>query len=150
MSLQLRVDDSLAAALAGRAGDVPAAGLVFAPARDVPGWDEALAELQECFRLTRDAATRGDPVVYVVSHDDLLGRRGALGAMLAAGLVSAARSLALETRKSGVPVNVVATTAGTEPGTTARWVLRLLAESGDGVTGEVVRLGGDHLGKVVP
>jgi 3-oxoacyl-[acyl-carrier protein] reductase len=57
-----------------------------------------------------------------VHNDDLLGRRGAGRAMVATGLLSAARTAAVELVKSGVPVNVLAVEDETDPSTVARWV----------------------------
>ncbi|MGH8875099.1 MAG: hypothetical protein ACRDVM_07595, partial [Acidimicrobiia bacterium] len=50
------------------AGFIPAgpeAGLVFAPAEPSDQWEDVLAELEEAFRLTREAARGGGPVVYL-------------------------------------------------------------------------------------
>ncbi|MGH8875548.1 MAG: hypothetical protein ACRDVM_09920, partial [Acidimicrobiia bacterium] len=83
-------------------------------------------------------------VVYLVDGPDLLGQRGAGRAMVACGLLSGARTAAIE----GVAVNVVAVEEGTPPAVIAVWAGRLLER--DGPTGELVRLGGSHLGKALP
>jgi hypothetical protein len=106
------------------------------------------AELTAAFEVTRAAMQEERPLVFVVAHDDLLGRRGSGRAMVAAGLLSAARTAAVEARRSGVPVNTLAVEAEWDPETVARWVLRLMERGGP--TGELVRLGGDHLGKALP
>jgi len=111
-------------------------------------WGEVLAALTRAFEATRAAAQAGDSIVYVVHNDDLLGRRGAGKAMVAAGLLSAARTAALEGIKDGWTVNVVAFSAGTDPETVADWADHLI-ESSD-VTGEVLRIGPDHIGKALP
>ena len=111
-------------------------------------WGEVLAALTRAFEATRAAAQAGDSIVYVVHNDDLLGRRGAGKAMVAAGLLSAARTAALEGIKDGWTVNVVAFSAGTDPETVADWADQLI-ESSD-VTGEVLRIGPDHIGKALP
>jgi len=87
-------------------------------------------------------------VVYVVAGDDLLGRRGPGRAMVACGLLSAARTAAVEGARAGVPVNTLAVEADTPPATVAAWVARLLEPGGP--TGELVRLGTAHLGKALP
>ena len=111
-------------------------------------WGEVLAALTRAFEATRAAAQAGDSIVYVVHNDDLLGRRGTGKAMVAAGLLSAARTAALEGIKDGWTVNVVALSAGTDPEAVADWADRLI-ESAD-VTGEVLRIGPDHIGKALP
>lgn len=123
-------------------------GAVFA-ARDVgDAWAEVASELDEAFLLARDAARDGTPMAYVVHHDDLLGRRGPGRAMVATGILSAARTAAVEQAKARIPVNVIAVDDGIEPATIARWA-RILAE-GPVPTGELVRLGASHLGKALP
>ena len=111
-------------------------------------WGEVLAALTRAFEATRAAAQAGDSIVYVVHNDDLLGRRGTGKAMVAAGLLSAARTAALEGIKDSWTVNVVAFSAGTDPETVADWADHLI-ESSD-VTGEVLRIGPDHIGKALP
>ena len=67
--------------------------------------------------------------------------------MAACGLLSGARTAAIEGRKSGVPVNVLAV----EDDTTARdsrGVGGTAAEPG-GPSGELVHLGSAHLGKAL-
>ena len=113
-------------------------------------WAAVLAEFREAFDLTRAALGAGAPVVYVVDQRDLLGQRSPAAAMAATGLLSGARSAAFEMRKAGVPVNVVATEETSPPEAVAAWVERLLAPGPGGPTGELVRLGGDHLGKALP
>ena len=68
--------------------------------------------------------------------------------MLATGLLSAARTAALEGIKDGWTVNVVAFSDGTDPDTVADWADHLVGSSG--VTGEVLRIGPDHIGKALP
>ena len=113
-------------------------------------WEDVLAELTAAFEMTQAALGAGAPVVYVVDQRDLLGQRGAGSAMVASGLLSAARSAADEARRDGVPVNVIATGADTPAAALASGLERLLAPEGGGPTGELIRLGGDHLGKALP
>ncbi len=145
------VPQRLATALAdlGLGGDGPGEGRVFAALEDVgDDWEAVRAELTGAFEVTRAAMQEGRPLVFVVAHDDLLGRRGSGRAMVAAGLLSAARTAAVEARRAGVPVNTLAVEAEWDPETVARWVLRLMEPGGP--TGELIRLGGDHLGKALP
>jgi hypothetical protein len=111
-------------------------------------WPQVRAELTEAFLLSQRAARQGWPVVFAVDGDDLLGRNGPGRAMVACGLLSAARTFAMENRKAGIPVNVLALEPTTEPATVASWVELLLRPGGP--QGELVRLGGDHLGKALP
>lgn len=143
MSAFVRADGALATALE----DLPT-GVVFQPKRVTDDWMAVSDELTEAFRLTKQAMIDGQPVVYVVRHPDLLGRGGAGAAMVAAGLLSGARTAAFEGRKVGIPINVLAVEDDSPPEAVARWV-RLLLESG-GPTGELVRLGGEHLGRALP
>lgn len=114
----------------------------------VPDWETARATLLRAFAGSQEAARDSNPIVYVVHGDDLLGRRGAPSAMVATGLLSAARTAAIELRKAGVPVNVIAVGDTTEPETVERWT-RYLTEP-DGPTGEIVRLDAGHIGKALP
>lgn len=111
-------------------------------------WGEVLAALTRAFEASRSAAQAGESIVYVVHNDDLLGRRGPGKAMLATGLLSAARSAALEGIRDGWTVNVVAFSAGTDPDTVADWADHIVGSSE--VTGEVLRIGPDHIGKALP
>jgi len=88
------------------------------------------------------------PVVYVVRSEDLFGRRGACPAMIACGLLSAARTAGIEGLKSGWSVNILAVDEGVVDGEVERWAARLT--EGGGPTGELVRLGGSHLGRLQP
>ena len=111
-------------------------------------WGEVRTELQRAFRFSREAAQAEESFVYLLHNDDLLGRRGAGNAMVAAGLLSAARTAALEGAAKGWTANVIATEDGVDPLDVERWVERMLDPKG--VTGEVIRLGPGHLGKALP
>lgn len=110
-------------------------------------WDQVLAELTRAFHATRSAAQEGSPVVYLVGTRHLLGRDGAGNAMVATGLISAARTAALEGARTGWTVNVVAYDEDRRQ-EAATWAERLL--DSQGVTGEVLRVGTEHLGKALP
>jgi hypothetical protein len=112
-------------------------------------WDEVRAELDRAFQMARAAAQAEENFVFVVHHDDLLGRRGAGNAMVATGLLSAARTAALEGSRKGWTANVVAFDGDADSELVQGWAERL-AENSDGVTGEVIRIGSSHLGKALP
>jgi len=111
-------------------------------------WGEVLAELTRAFESTRAVAQAEESFVYVVRQDDLLGRRGTGNAMVAAGLLSAARTAALEGSRKGWTANVVAFDEPSDRAAVETWAQRLL-EAGD-VTGELVRVGHGHIGKALP
>jgi hypothetical protein len=111
-------------------------------------WGQIRGQLLAAYRVSKEAAAAGRAVVYVVDGDDLLGRNGAGRAMIATGLLSAARTLALEMARQEVPVNVLAVEAATSPEAIVGWC-RILAGRG-GPSGELVRLGTGHLGKALP
>ena len=112
-------------------------------------WNAVRAELRRAFEMSRAAAQAEESFVYVVHHDDLLGRRGAGNAMVATGLLSAARTAGLEGARKGWTVNVVAYDDDAEPDAVNRWAERLATDS-EGVTGEFIRIGASHLGKALP
>jgi hypothetical protein len=122
-------------------------GVVFAAGAVDDAWPSVLAELEAAFAVAQEAARDGSAVVFIVATYDLLGRGGAGPAMVAAGILSAARTAAVEMAKAGVPVNVLAVDAEVDPATAARWAGRL-CEAG-GPTGELVHLGPAHIGKAL-
>lgn len=109
-------------------------------------WAEVSAELERVFRMSRTAAQAGESFVYVIRTDDLLGRRGAGNAMVATGLLSAARTAALEGWSKGWTANVIAYDRDREG--VEEWAERLLASPH--VTGELIRVGSGHIGKALP
>lgn len=112
-------------------------------------WDEIRAELERAFQMSRTAAQAEESFVYVVHHDDLLGRRGAGNAMVATGLLSAARTAAIEGSRKGWTANVVAYDDETDEETVRAWAEKLATDS-SGVTGELIRVGSSHIGKALP
>lgn len=112
-------------------------------------WNEIRAELERAFQMSRTAAQAGESFVYVVHHDDLLGRRGPGNAMVATGLLSAARTAAIEGSRKGWTANVVAYDDETEEASVRAWAEKL-ATNAEGVTGELIRLGASHIGKALP
>jgi hypothetical protein len=118
-------------------------------AKDVSDdWSEVRAELRRAFEMSRQAAQDGDSFVYVVHHDNLLGRSGAGNAMVATGLLSAARTAAIEGSRKGWTANVVAYDDDSSREDVERWANWML--NSHSVTGELVRVGSSHLGKALP
>jgi hypothetical protein len=111
-------------------------------------WPEIMGELTRAFEVAREAATQEQSFVFVVRQDDLLGRRGSGNAMVAAGLLSAARTAALEGTRKGWTANVVALDDEADPGIVEIWTRRLVEDGA--VTGELIRIGPGHIGKALP
>jgi hypothetical protein len=140
-------DGELAEALSSLS--LPDGALVFvANAAVSDEWSAVLEELTAAYELSQAAVRAGGPIVYLLESDDLLGRRGVGPAMVACGLLSAARTLALETARAGVPVNVLAVGPATTRDSVRFWVESLCRPNGP--NGELIRLGADHLGKALP
>ncbi|HET8740421.1 MAG TPA: hypothetical protein VFO17_11895 [Acidimicrobiia bacterium] len=112
-------------------------------------WPEVRAELERAFLMSREAAQAGENFVYVIHHDDLLGRRGPGNAMVATGLLSAARTGAIEGSRKGWTANVVAFDDDADPEVVQAWAERLASDPA-GVSGELIRVGVSHLGKTLP
>ncbi|MGB7859150.1 MAG: hypothetical protein WBM90_01485 [Acidimicrobiia bacterium] len=112
-------------------------------------WEEIKTELARAFEMSRTAAQAEQSFVYVVHHDDLLGRRGPGNAMVATGLLSAARTAAIEGSRKGWTANVVAFDDNAERADVVKWAESLASDS-EGVTGELIRVGSTHLGKALP
>jgi hypothetical protein len=68
--------------------------------------------------------------------------------MVATGLLSAARTAALEGAGKGWAANVIAYDDDSDPLLVTRWAEHF-AEGTHGVTGELIRLGPAHLGKAL-
>ena len=103
---------------------------------------EVETALADAFRRSQEAARNEEPIVFVLSQEDLLGQRGAPGAMLANALLSGMRTLAAE----GHRANAVAVGADADPEDLRHWVAQL--EAGRGVAGELVRVHAAHVGKI--
>lgn len=112
-------------------------------------WAEVTEELTRAFTFARSAAQAGEDFVFVIHHDDLLGRRGPGNAMVATGLLSAARTAAIEGSRKGWTSNVLAYDDESEEGLVELWAERLAADP-SGVSGELIRIGSSHLGKALP
>jgi hypothetical protein len=110
-------------------------------------WAAVLAELTRAFEVSRSSAQGEGSIVYVVRQDDLLGRRGAGNAMVACGLLSAARTAALEGARKGWTANVVAFDDVVDRAMVEAWARRLLDDGA--VNGELIRVGSGHIGKTL-
>lgn len=111
-------------------------------------WADVKSELEKAFVMARAAAQAEESFVFVVHHDDLLGRRGPGRAMAATGLLSAARTAAIEGSRKGWTANVIAFDDGANRDQVQQWAEWML--DSNGVTGELIRLGASHLGKALP
>jgi len=111
-------------------------------------WADIRTELDRAFKMSRTAAQAEESFVYVVHNDALLGKRGAGNAMVATGLLSAARTAAIEGSRKGWTANVIAYDDGANQKDVEQWANRLI--DSDGVTGELIRIGASHLGKALP
>jgi hypothetical protein len=111
-------------------------------------WAEMRDELERIFRLSRETAQAEASFVYVVRTEHLLGKGGIGNAMVATGLLSAARTAALEGSRKGWTVNVIGVDDDTEPAQVDQ-LAETVAATG-GVTGELIRFGPGHLGKALP
>ena len=98
--------------------------------------------LADAFRRSQEAARNQEPIVFVLSQEDLLGQRGVPGAILANALLSGMRTLAAE----GHRANAVAVGNDADPEDLQHWIVQL--ESGRGVAGELVRVHAAHVGKI--
>jgi hypothetical protein len=111
-------------------------------------WPAVRDELRRAFEMARTAAQGEESFVFVVRLDDLLGRGGLGDAMVATGLLSAARTAALEGSRKGWTANVIAFDDDVDRAQVERWATAMLDT--DGVTGELIRLGPGHIGKALP
>jgi len=101
------------------------------------------AELTDAFAAIREAVAAGRPVAVLLRDGDLLGQGDIADAALAGGLLGLVRAFALEGAK---PVNAV-THRGDED------AARAAAAALDGIadlSGQLIRLGTAHLGKLTP
>ncbi len=111
-------------------------------------WVDIRTELDRAFQMSRAAAQAEESFVFVVHNDDLLGRRGPGNAMVATGLLSAARTAAIEGARKGWTANVIAYDDDADQEHVKRWANWML--DSNGTTGELIRVGSSHLGKALP
>ncbi len=123
------------------------AGFIFWARTGLEDWEDVRVELAEAFEGSKAAAVAEESIVYVVSNDALLGRSGAPAAMVAAGLLSGARTAAIEGSRKGWTANVLAYDSVVDEADVLEHAVRLL-ENGL-VTGELIHLGPGHIGKAL-
>jgi hypothetical protein len=109
--------------------------------------DQVTDVLTRAFAEVRAAVLEERPVVVVLDDRDLLGQGSVVDAGVAAGLLGLVRAFALEGAKPGWKVNVV-TQRGEEDAQAAQEAADWLAASG--LSGQLIRIGTDHLGRVWP
>jgi NAD(P)-dependent dehydrogenase (short-subunit alcohol dehydrogenase family) len=109
--------------------------------------DHLEAGLADAFLLMREAlAERSEAVVVIVDERQLQGRVETAGAALAHGLLGLVRALAIEGRKDGWRINMLAIPPDLNAEQERAWIERLAEPSG--ASGTLIRLGGDHLGRL--
>jgi prolyl-tRNA editing enzyme YbaK/EbsC (Cys-tRNA(Pro) deacylase) len=126
-------------------GEATAGVLVYEPPAAV-GVDDLEAVLTRAFEAVRAALERGEAVVVVLDERDVQGAGDPAAAALAHGLLGLARALALEGRKPGWRIAVLAAPRELDGDERQRWVAHLAASAA--ASGTLVRLGGEHLGRV--
>jgi hypothetical protein len=119
--------------------------LVYEPAAHVL-LDGLEDELARAFGCMKSALAAGESVVVLLDDRDLQGVREPAQAALAHGLLGLARAFAIEGSKAGWRTAVLSSTPDVEPAERQRWIDRL-GEPG-AAKGALVRLGGEHLGRV--
>lgn len=109
---------------------------------------EALEDrLTEAFMLMREALDeRAEAVVVIVDDQQLQGRVETASAACAHGLLGLVRALAIEGRKDGWRISMLAIPPGISDEQEQAWVERLAEPSG--ASGALIRLGHDHLGRL--
>jgi NAD(P)-dependent dehydrogenase (short-subunit alcohol dehydrogenase family) len=128
-----------------REGDGVSAPLVLRPAAlgEDPG--AVGRALTGAFVEVRAALEAGRPVAVVLDPGDLLGQGSPLDAAVATTLLGMVRTLAIEGRKPGWRVNVVA--GGADDAAAIEETVTLLGESSS-LTGQLLQVGGANLGKL--
>jgi hypothetical protein len=103
--------------------------------------------LTGAFSMLRGAVLDGRPVVLVLDDRDLLGQGGIADAALATGMLGLLRAFALEGAKPGWRVNAVTHRGDADAAAVKEAVAWV---GGSGLSGQLLRVGTDHLGKVSP
>jgi hypothetical protein len=112
------------------------------------GIEQLEDELTRAFHCIRGAIGRGDAVVVSLDERDVQARRSPAAAALAHGLLGLTRAFAIEGRKPGWRIAALSTPSPNDPEERLRWIEHL-SES-ELASGNLIRLGGEHLGRVAP
>ena len=123
-------------------------GAVLAACDLPPDWDSVEERLVDAFRVARECAAAGVPIVYVVHAADLRGMRSALASTLATALIGCARAVVFEFQREGAVANVVAIPDDVDRSRAARVIGDLLRDPV--LTGELLDLGSAKLGRLQP
>ena len=105
------------------------------------------AALTRAFAEARAAVEAGSPVVLLLDDRDLLGQGGVVDASVATAMLGLMRAFALEGAKPDWRVNAVSHRGDPEAEAVAEAVAFLGAS---GLSGQLLRIGTEHLGKVQP
>jgi hypothetical protein len=119
--------------------------LLYEPSAGI-ALDQLEDELARAFEIMRSAVDRGDSVVVSLDERHVQGLGDVADVALAHGLLGLARALAIEGRKPGWQVAVLTSPVDIDPAERLRWIEHLAAPGA--ASGAVVRLGGEHLGRV--
>jgi hypothetical protein len=119
--------------------------LVFEPRAEI-GLEALEDELARAFEFLRQGVLNGYAVVVALDEEHVQGTGDVASAALAHGLIGLVRAFALEGRKPGWRVSAVSFPSDIDGRERVEWTERL-AESHAGA-GALLRLGGEHLGRV--
>ena len=108
--------------------------------------DQLEDRLAGAFTSMLRALEDGEAVVVLVDDEDIQGVTGVAEAALAHGLLGLCRALAIEGRKAGWTIVMLASSAEVAAEERARWI-RELGKPG-AASGSLIRLGGAQLGRV--
>jgi hypothetical protein len=119
--------------------------LIYEPPPDV-SLEQLADELTSAFVLIQAAIRDGDAVVVSLEERHIQGLGDPVQAALAHGLLGLARAVAVEGRQPGWRIAVLSSTPDVQAAERQRWIEQL-SEPGAAI-GVLVRLGGEHLGRV--
>jgi NAD(P)-dependent dehydrogenase (short-subunit alcohol dehydrogenase family) len=110
------------------------------------GLDGVTGRLTDAFVRMRGALVDGRPVVVLLDDGDLLGQGEPVDAAVANGLLGLVRAFALEGAREGWRVNAVTRRGADQP---VDETIRMLLD-GPPLTGQLLRIGTEQIGKVSP
>jgi hypothetical protein len=118
---------------------------VYEPPRDI-GLDELEDALTRAFNSIREAVASGDAVVINLDERNVQAAGEPAQAALAYGLIGLTRALAIEGTRPGWRIAALSSPSSTDDGERIRWIKHLGSSAQS--NGVLVRLGGEHLGRV--